>query len=241
MAHTPWNERPAYARAAALKAKAPAAYQAVRSSRDYSTAGRQRQMAASVVATGDRLAEALQSDDQSVSDRADQLSASLFRPPRVGRTPGTTELERDSMQRCAAITSPADARAMLTAASQLGDTSLARAAARRAADLFDQSAGNTIDRGRWRDVLDEWAGSSLAPTGARADLTELLDIDAETRDPLLQIARQQHYRPAVPPELTGQAHRIPQLAAQANQTGDQRTPTHTERVGQRLAARAVVD
>jgi hypothetical protein len=50
-----------------------------------------------------------------------------------------------------------------------------------------------------------------------------------------------YYKPTVPPELHSLEHRIPALAAQANQADDQRPASHAELLGRQLAAQAVAD
>jgi hypothetical protein len=215
-------------------------YKRVRGRRDYSAIGQRNQLSKTNFDSGTRLAELRQADDQSQSDRADQLSRSMF-TPRAGRTATDVGLERDALAYCKAISTVPQARAMLAEARELNDEILGRAAARRVATLYDDAHGNQIDRARWRDVLTEWAGSSLAPTDARAKLDELYSIDDEARDPMISMARNAYYRPTTPPELRGMEHLIPRMATQADEANDQRPPSHAEQLGQQLAARSIAD
>lgn len=239
MAHTPVQHRDNWAKAERIKADSADAAQRLRTQRDLSTEGRRRQIAALHVATRDKLAELHAADQQVLVDHTQDLVDALFKPAKLGRTPAVDLAERDAMARCQSISSPAECRRMLTAAAQLDDRSLSRAAARRAATLHDDE-GNTVDREKWAGVIDEWAASTHAPPFARDNIAELLAIENEQLDPITRFASAAHYRPTVPNELRGQVHRVDQLAAQADESTDRRPPTAAEQAGTWLTDRVHV-
>jgi hypothetical protein len=241
MGYKPANERDNWRKAAQIKAAHADAVEALRQRRDLSAAGRQRQLAALHVAVKTKLGDLREQDQQEVAEQRRQLTDELFRATRYGRTASGDLAERDAHQRCASIETPEQARQMLAVAAQLDDRSLlSRAAARRAALLHGQATAG-MDRDQWDEVLAEWSASDHAPPFAQSNIAELASLHAEQNDVMVRFASDEMYRPAVPPELRNQVHRLDQLADAADPDGDQRPPSHAEQLGQQLAAQAIAD
>jgi hypothetical protein len=233
MAHTPARQRDAWRKAEQVRAQHADAVQTINGRKDLSAEGRRRQLAQVTRATRDRLAELRQADAEAITARQERLIGDLFKPSRLGRTPSGDLAERDAASRCASIRTADDARKMLRAAAQLDDRSLARAAARRVADIVDESGGG-IEAEQFQTVLDEWAGSSLAPPYAAEAIGELLAIEAEQLDGMTALATGAHYRPDMPSGIApGQLDR---LADEADPIGDKRELSRSEQVGQDMVA-----
>jgi hypothetical protein len=232
--HIPISERETWRQAAELKATHARAVEHIRGRQDLNADGRRRQLAKAHKICRDGLAELRAADQQYLAERQTELVESLFRPTRSGRTTESVMADRDAMARCNTITTPEQAQRMLAAAHDLDDRALARAAARRAADLHDEA--DAFDRERWAAVIDQWAGSDAAPPLARDHIATLDAIEAEQTDAMTRFAAQAHFNHTPVRELAGQAHQIDRLAAESDADNQPAEPTAAEQAWRRLVA-----
>lgn len=172
----------------------------LRTRRDLSTEGLQRQAAKAYVAARDEMRKARQADGADLQAQQDRLLQKLFGNPN-STDPSSVISFRDAQDRAAQLATAEEAMELLERAKLTGDVLLAQAVAMRAADRAWVGMGNST----WGAVLDAWA----AGTPKDDVLTELGTLSRSRASEMLM------YALSKPTELTG-VNNVDRLANQAD-------------------------
>lgn len=199
----------------------------IQGQKNWSTAGKQAQLARARVKTIDQNTQLAAGDTARVTGGRDEIFRCLFGHTR----PDDSRIisVRDAADRAARIKTPDDAAKLMNRAELHGDTVLLQALARECAGR------RSPVEPAWDGLFKTWAAQQ--PGGAEA-LDQLAIIDDELHDIGHKLLREHAFGVGPPPvELQGLSiGDLRRLATHADNPEGEITPNHAEQVGKHLSS-----
>jgi hypothetical protein len=181
----------------------------IRSRKDLSEDGRRRQLARVKARADQEVRDLARANREALETRKQELVADLVANPTAHNSESNMSY-RAARAQAATLRTPGEAAALLREARMARDGHLERAVAMWA---LDRAMGEPAGSGKWAGVVNEW--SQHQPSKVDEALTELSEIQHQTRDTTSRIASGMRYALPPIPELAGQ--NVARLAQEADE------------------------